>query len=83
MSLCLDRTEWKLGRLSIKLLLIGVAHQGVAYPLVWCFLGKAGSSSLQEQLRLLRRLLSFLAKEPIQTLLADREFACTGSLRGL
>ncbi len=47
LCLCLDRTEWKFGRLSINLLFIGVAHQGVAYPLVWCFLGKAGSSSLR------------------------------------
>lgn len=83
LCLCLDRTEWKFGRLSINLLFIGVAHQGVAYPLVWCFLGKAGSSSLRERLRLLRRLLSFLPKERIQTLLADREFACTGFLRYL
>lgn len=63
-----------MGQVSINLLFIGVAHQGVAYPLVWCFLGKAGSSNLQERLGLLRRLLSFLPKERIQS----REFACTG-----
>ena len=81
--LSLDRTEWKLGRLSINLLFIGVAHQGVAYPLVWCFLGKAGSSNLRERLGLLRRLLTFLPKARIQSLCADREFACTGFLRYL
>jgi len=63
--LSLDRTEWKLGRLSINLLFIGVAHQGVAYPLVWCFLGKAGSGNLRERLGLLRRLLTFLPKARI------------------
>ena len=67
--LSLDRTEWKLGRLSINLLFIG----GVAYPL-----GKAGSSNLRERLGLLRRLLTFLPKARIQSLCADREFACTG-----
>jgi hypothetical protein len=76
--LSLDRTEWKLGRLSINLLFIGVAHQGVAYPL-----GKAGSSNLRERLGLLRRLLTFLPKARIQSLCADREFACTGFLRYL
>ena len=76
--LSLDRTEWKLGRRSINLLFIGVAHQGVAYPLVGCFLGKAGSSNLRERLGLLRRLLTFLPKARIQSLCADREFACTG-----
>jgi len=54
--LSLDRTEWKLGRLSINLLFIG----GVAYPL-----GKAGSSNLRERLGLLRRLLTFLPKARI------------------
>ena len=63
--LSLDRTEWKLGRRSINLLFIGVAHQGVAYPLVGCFLGKAGSSNLRERLGLLRRLLTFLPKARI------------------
>jgi hypothetical protein len=81
--LSLDRTEWKLGRRSINLLFIGVAHQGVAYPLVGCFLGKAGSSNLRERLGLLRRLLTFLPKARIQSLCADREFACTGFLRYL
>jgi len=81
--LSLDRTEWKLGRLSINLLFIGVAHQGVAYPLVWCFPGKAGSGNLRERLGLLRRLLTFLPKARIQSLCADREFACTGFLRYL
>lgn len=81
--LSLDRTEWAFGQVSINLLFIGVAHQGVAYPLVWCFLGKAGSSNLRERLNLLRRLLSFLPKERIQSLCADREFACTGFLRYL
>jgi hypothetical protein len=54
--LSLDRTEWKLGRLSINLLFIG----GVAYPL-----GKAGSGNLRERPGLLRRLLTFLPKARI------------------
>ena len=45
---------------------------------MWCFLGKAGSSNLRERLGLLRRLLTFLPKARIQSLCADREFACTG-----
>lgn len=46
LTLCIDHTEWNLGRVSINILFIGAAYQGVAYPLVWCFLGKAGSSNL-------------------------------------
>jgi len=62
-------------------LFIGVAYQGVAYPLVWCFLGKAGCSNLRQRLTLLKRLLKFIAKERIYTFTADREFACRGLLR--
>lgn len=81
LTLCIDRTEWEFGRVSINLLFIGAAYQGVALPLVWCFLGKAGSSNLRERLMLLKRLLTFLTKERIHTFTADREFACSGLLR--
>lgn len=81
LTLCIDRTEWDFGQVSINILFIGAAYQGVAYPLVWCFLGKAGSSNLRERLTLLKRLLKFLPKDRIHTLTADREFACTGLLR--
>jgi len=81
LTLCIDRTQWEFGRVSINLLFIGAAYQGVAYPLVWCFLDKAGCSNLRERLSLLRRLLKFLPKERIYTFSADREFACTGLLR--
>lgn len=81
LSLCIDRTEWEFGKVNINLLFIGVAYQGVAIPLVWSFLGKAGSSNLRERLVLIKRLLKFLAKERIGSFTADREFACTGLVR--
>jgi hypothetical protein len=81
LTLCIDRTEWEFGRVSINILFIAAAYDGVAYPLVWCFLGKAGCSNLEERLSLLKRLLKFLAKERIHTFTADREFACTGLVR--
>jgi hypothetical protein len=80
-TVCIDRTEWEFGRVSINLLFIAAAYDGVAYPLVWCFLGKSGSSNLREGLKLIKRLLAFLAKERIHTFTADREFACTGLVR--
>lgn len=81
LTLCMDRTEWELGQVSLNILFIAAAYQGVAYPLVWCFLGQSGSSNLGQRLALLKRLLSFLPKERIHTLTADREFACSGLLR--
>lgn len=73
-SLCLDRTNWKFGKLDINILTLAYAHEGVAVPLLWCFLPKAGNSNTQERISLLERLLKLLPSEQIEVLLADREF---------
>jgi hypothetical protein len=43
-TLTLDRTNWKLGKAELNLLVLGIVHQGIAYPLVWWGLDKAGNS---------------------------------------
>jgi hypothetical protein len=73
-SLCLDRTNWKFGKLDINILTLAYAHEGVAIPLLWCLLPKTGNSNTQERIALLERLLKFLPLEQIEVLLADREF---------
>ena len=73
-SLCLDRTNWKFGKLDINILTLAYAHEGVAVPLLWCLLPKAGNSNTQERIKLLERLLKFLPLEKFEVLLADREF---------
>ena len=73
-SLCLDRTNWKFGKLNINILTLAYAHEGVAVPLLWCFLPKAGNSNTRERISLLERLLRFLPLEQLEVLLADREF---------
>lgn len=30
-----DRTEWSFGKTRFNILMLGVVHQGVAYPLLW------------------------------------------------
>ena len=42
-SLTMDRTHWKLGRLNSNLLLLGMADQGIAFPLRWTLRPKAGN----------------------------------------
>ncbi|MEM9829737.1 MAG: IS4 family transposase [Bacteroidota bacterium] len=57
--------------------MISIAYQGTAIPLIWKLLGKAGDSSQQERIALIRGLLWFLGEEQkaeIQALTADREF---------
>lgn len=75
--LALDRTHWKFGRHHINVLMISITYKGTAIPLVWKLLGKAGDSSQQERIALVRCLLCWLSdvqKEQIYALTADREF---------
>lgn len=73
-SLCLDRTNWKFGKLNINILTLAYAHEGVAIPLLWSLLPKFGNSSTRERIVLLERLLSQMNVTQIRELLADREF---------
>lgn len=73
-SLCMDRTNWKLGKLNINILTLAYAHEGVAVPLLWCLLPKAGNSAIHERIALLERLLKLMPLERTEVLLADREF---------
>ncbi len=73
-SLCLDRTNWKFGKLDINILTLAYVHEGVAVPLLWCLLPKAGNSNTQERISLLEHLLKLLPVDRLEVLLADREF---------
>jgi hypothetical protein len=73
-TLCLDRTNWKFGKLDINILTLAYAHEGVAVPLLWCLLPRQGNSTTSERITLLERLLRCLPLEQIDVLLADREF---------
>jgi hypothetical protein len=41
--LSIDRTEWSFGQTRFNIFILGVVHQGVAYPLVWTMLEKKGN----------------------------------------
>ena len=34
-DLSMDRTNWKLGKLNINPLVLGIVHLGVAFPIIW------------------------------------------------
>src|SRR5512144_4873 len=72
--LCLDRTTWQVGRYTINLLVLGVAYRGVAVPLFWTLLPKAGNANTAERIALLERFVRVFPVERIQCLTADREF---------
>jgi hypothetical protein len=72
--LALDRTNWKLGKAELNLLVLAVVYGGVAFPLFWTPLAKAGNSNLSERQTLLLRYLAVFGQESIAYLCADREF---------
>jgi hypothetical protein len=72
--LSLDRTEWQFGSCVFNILMLGVVHQGVAFPLVWCVLSKRGASNIDERAELFNEFLFRFGNEPVACLTADREF---------
>ena len=72
--LCMDRTNWKFGKLNINILVLAVANKGIAVPLFWTFLNKKGNSNTDERKYIINRFLSVFPIEKIKYLTADREF---------
>ena len=70
----MDRTNWRFGKLDINILMVAIAHNGVAFPVVWTLLPKAGNSNTQERIELMEHFLSVVEVKDIKSFLADREF---------
>ena len=45
----MDRTNWKFGRTNINVLMIAICYKGIAYPILWQLLLKAGNSNTAER----------------------------------
>ena len=73
--LVIDRTNWYWGKKKINVFMLGIAHEGMAIPLFWRLLPKAGSSNFKEQKELLSQFIATFGVNRIKGLLADREFA--------
>lgn len=72
--LTLDRTDWYLGQTPLNILVLGVVHQGTAFPLLWVVLPKKGCSSTAERIALLDEFGCLFGFSSIAYLCADREF---------
>lgn len=72
--LSLDRTNWQFGQISINLLVLGIVHQGVAFPVYWIFLDKQGNSNTAERIEIMEKFMATFGVSRIAWLLADREF---------
>ena len=72
--LTLDRTHWTFGAVDINFLVLGIAYRGIALPVFWSLLDKAGNSNTAERMALMERFLAVFGAERIAVLRADREF---------
>ncbi len=77
--LSLDRTNWKLGKADLNVLVLALVWRGVAFPLLWSVLekdgrGKAGNSNTDERIALLGRFVAVFGSGKVAYLCADREF---------
>ncbi|WP_338760955.1 IS4 family transposase [Bernardetia sp. ABR2-2B] len=72
--LCLDRTNWKVGKEHINILLLSAAHKGVSIPLCWSVLSRTGNSATQQRIDLIEDFLNQFPNLSITALVADREF---------
>lgn len=72
--LALDRTNWKLGKTDINILVLAIVTRRFKVPLMWSFLSHRGNSSTSERIDLIARYLRVFGASSIEALLADREF---------
>ena len=81
--LALDRTCWKFGRYDINILMLAIIHKGIAIPVMWDVLGRAGTSTTAQRSALLSRFCAVFGEAAIAGLIADREFIGTAWMRSL
>ena len=72
--LTMDRTNWRLGRRDVNILMIGIVNRAIAIPVCWRVLDKAGNSNTKERIAILEHVLRLFGVDKIASLLADREF---------
>ena len=72
--LAMDRTHWRFGKTDLNFLVLGIAYRGIAGPIFWRVLDKAGNSDTAERIALMERFLKVFGAARIAALLADREF---------
>jgi Transposase DDE domain len=73
--LIMDRTNWFWGKKKINIFMLAVAYEGLAIPIYWTLLDKAGSSNSREQEQLITRFTKDFGKNKIAGILGDREFS--------
>jgi hypothetical protein len=87
-SLSMDRTNWKLGKRHLNILMLSIVAPGITFPLMWIVLekqgkGKAGNSNTAERIQILKRFIKIFGAHNCRNIFADREFAGRDFLKWL
>lgn len=72
--LCLDRTNWKIGKSDVNVLVLAVVTERYRVPLMWTFLEHSGNSTTKQRIALMQRYLALFSASTVRMFLADREF---------
>ena len=73
--IAIDRTNWFWGKKKINIFMLSVLYEGIAIPICWHMLDKAGTSTGAEQRTLIEDFIKLFGKAQIIGVLGDREFA--------
>ena len=72
--LAIDRTNWKLGKTDINILVLAIITPKFKIPIMWTCLNHRGNSSTKQRIDLMERYIAVFGVSSIQSLLGDREF---------
>ncbi len=74
LTLSMDRTNWKLGKIDLNYLVLAVVYRDSAVPLLWSLMPSCGNSRFEHRRALINRFIRIFGKSSLGCLLADREF---------
>ena len=72
--LSIDRTQWSFGSKVFNIFVLGIVHNGVAFPVAWKMLDKKGNSNSCERMDLFDQFESIFPNSQISYVCGDREF---------
>lgn len=72
-TLCIDRTNWKIGSNDVNILMLALVTRRHRVPLMWSLLDGPGNSSTAERIALMDRYTALFGAGSVKMLLADRE----------
>ena len=72
--LAIDRTNWKLGKTDINMLVLAIVTPKFKIPIMCTQLDHRGNSSTEQRIDLMNRYIDIFGVSSIQSLLGDREF---------